>query len=170
MNSSKEEKKKLSFSFLELWSGRNYHHNHKYHVFNKCLLQFSVNLNCSSAVLRSVRMVKYSPTAFSIIAHTWQLNANHYVNFLARFLGLVASIPITSLRAHVRSALIGIHCSGALKTSFWPCNLPYRIWMTAGCPQPNIYCNPSFRGDTVNTGGYAAMLLLMFGQMFITTI
>lgn len=51
-------------------------------------------------------MVKYFPTAFSIIAHTWQLNANHYVNFLARFLGLVARMPITPLRAHVRSAVI----------------------------------------------------------------
>lgn len=80
---------------------------------NKCLLQFS-----RSAVLRSVRMVKYSPTAISIIAHTWQLNANHCVNFLAWFFGLVAPIPITSLQAHVRSALIGIRCSGALKTSF----------------------------------------------------
>lgn len=51
-------------------------------------------------------MLKCFPTAFSIIAHTWQLNANHYVNFLARFLGLVARMPITSLQAHVRSALI----------------------------------------------------------------
>lgn len=46
---------------------------------------------------------KYSPTSFRIVAHTWQLNANHYVHFLAWFLGLVVPIIITSLQAHVCS-------------------------------------------------------------------
>lgn len=51
-------------------------------------------------------MMKHFPAAFSIIAHAWQLNFHHYVNFLTRFLGLVARMPITSLQAHVRGALV----------------------------------------------------------------
>lgn len=51
-------------------------------------------------------MVMYFPTAFSIIAHCWQLNSNHDVNFLPRFLGLVACMPITSIEPRVHNALM----------------------------------------------------------------
>lgn len=83
-----------------------YYTKYQYQIFNKCFLltkYLNLNLNCSSTVLRSVRMVMYFPTAFSIIAHCWQLNSDHDVNFLARFLGLVACMPITSLEPHVHN-------------------------------------------------------------------
>lgn len=47
-----------------------------------------------------------SPTGFSIITHSWQLNSNHYVNFLAWLQGMVACMPVTSLESYVHRAVI----------------------------------------------------------------
>lgn len=88
-------------------------------VIIRCLINpyiLNLNVKCSSRVLRSVGLVKYSSTAFSIKACTWQLNNNHDVNFLACFLELVVPMLITSLHAHVQIALIADwhslqHCS-----------------------------------------------------------
>ncbi len=55
-------------------------------------IQYLLNAYCS---LRSVRMV-YFHSDFGIIAHTWQLNANHRANFFAQFLGWLHA----SLKAH----------------------------------------------------------------------
>lgn len=111
-------------------------------------------------------MVKYSLTAFSIIAHTWQLNANHYVNFLARFLGLVARMPITSLQAHVRSSLIVDwhslqRCSQNL---FLTLQSTLQNLNDSGQPTAKHLLQPEFRGIqlTLVCQGQAARLLCCF--------
>lgn len=147
----------------------NYHHNHQYQVFKKGLLltqHLSLNLNCSSTALRSVRMMKYSPTAFSIIAQTWPLNANHYVNFLARFLGLVTRMPISSLQAHVHSALI-VDWHSLQRCSQ---NLVLTLQSTqqnlneSRQPTAKHLLQPEFRGIQLTLGcqGQAAKLLCCF--------
>lgn len=111
-------------------------------------------------------MVKYSPTAFSIIAQTWQRNANHYVNFLARFLGLVAPMPITSLRAHVRRALIVDwhslqRCSQNL---FLTLQSTQQNLNDSGPPTAKHLLQPEFRGIqlTLACQGQTARLLCCF--------
>lgn len=85
------------------------------HVIINVILK---NAHCS---LRSVRSV-YFLTDVSFEPHAWQLHANHHVNFLSQFLGLVAHMVITSLQVRVRRALmVDWHPpSAAFKNSLWP--------------------------------------------------
>lgn len=43
----------------------------------------------------------FSILTVSNIARTWQMNSNHYVDFLAHSLGLATCMPKTSIKSHV---------------------------------------------------------------------
>lgn len=111
-------------------------------------------------------MVKYSHIAFGIIAHTWQLNANHYVNVLPQFLGLVVPMPITSLQAYVHSAqIVDWHslqrCSQSLVLTL---QSTLQSLNDSGQPTAKHLLQPEFREIqlTLLCQGQAARLLCRF--------
>ena len=111
-------------------------------------------MNCGCTVLTSVRIKEYSSTPVGIGARTWQLNANHYLNFLAGF-------PwIGSAHAHNLTAGSCWQCSDSW-SAFTAALLPKPPFDPAAS-RPEAEWQPAAKTSTATR----ATLLLMFGRTF----